>query len=1196
MVVATIKCVVVGDGAVGKTCLLISYTTNKFPSEYVPTVFDNYAVTVMTSEREQLAQQQLTPSRIGDEPYTLGLFDTAGQEDYDRLRPLSYPQTDVFLVCFSVTSPASFENVREKWFPEVHHHCPGVPCLIVGTQVDLREDTQVKDKLAKQRMAPVKREDGERMARELGAVKYVECSALTQYKLKDVFDEAIVAALEPPATRKEGERKKRGKCAITSTHPAFDFGTEVYDCGYRIVHDIGSILNWLLWETEYHPPFEPQQGKVNLVDTSHPNMPSQYDDQKKRPSPISIPPLPLPRPVQDPNTAQIKRGGQQQLNARDSSNSTQTESRSAGSTSLASPLEQDAPYLPRPQSQPNKSSISVKATFSNLMDQARVSPRRHSGRSHHSAASAQAQLEALDEKTSRGQIESRNEQRLFKMTGQLPPTPTIGTANKDDVYIRTEDLRAQCRAVSGDRQPASDEPTKSPKKKMFGSMQMFNPFSRTSNHSPTPIMPSKAAQVLGTSARKPNVVKVRPIKPSQPFRTPTKITRSDTSKSLPGKIVDPQGYARRHHSGSSRRNRTAGGRSSGKSSHQSPDVENAPPMPEVNASFESAPPPTPPAKDTPPECRPPMPPQSPLRRAPPSEDLRESYETFVDKNMKLHFPDFTLSPSPATIASPGNEGRSPAKFRPYTAQDYTKLIEGEPLQWPHANVDDWSGQQESKHSASLSARDSAVPQLSSPDRWSDEHRYNDGHSHRCSLIPPRFYSPSNRSVRLFAEGETPSKNSDVGRLLFSVPSKRNLLHLREDSNNGSIEMIFQGNANDIDPQSSTGQLLSTREQDMVSPQVRDNTRIATRAMQELHISDPYEPTSQKSGTSDLLLPDQSSSRLTDMLEGLSPRRAEFSGKFQPNCPSAVPSPLNKTPGSLVQSQSRSILVDAGSFGPRGPPHMPKSIDDHFFMTNEHLDVVGKTTWDLLEMFKQQQLAVLDTKHEELMGVVGKHGGEVKLQIDTANSKFDQASIQTANIQRNLDKLAMFINQDVMNALAEQNKKTTNMETELKELQKSVQALQTLLEQRFSEPKSASLQHSATGVFPASNSAQSPYPLPAHRSQSSLSGYYGNTADLSRDGQPPMAQMHDNRSVVPAQDGHNDPRAPYNNNYGQQWSARTGHSGRGNKEDRSTYSGTNPYLYANVGQFNNGYSGGYASYNFSPSPPEQHYAFNQGPAK
>jgi cell division control protein 42 len=135
------------------------------------------------------------PHRIGDEPYTLGLFDTAGQEDYDRLRPLSYPQTDVFLVCFSVTSPASFENVREKWFPEVHHHCPGVPCLIVGTQTDLREDQSVRDKLAKQKMTPVRKEDGERMAKELGAVKYVECSALTQYKLKDVFDEVCLSTL-----------------------------------------------------------------------------------------------------------------------------------------------------------------------------------------------------------------------------------------------------------------------------------------------------------------------------------------------------------------------------------------------------------------------------------------------------------------------------------------------------------------------------------------------------------------------------------------------------------------------------------------------------------------------------------------------------------------------------------------------------------------------------------------------------------------------------------------------------------------------------------------------------------------------------------------------------------------------------------------------------------------------------------------
>ncbi|KAJ3415874.1 Rho GTPase [Chytridiales sp. JEL 0842] len=188
----TIKCVVVGDGAVGKTCLLISYTTNKFPQEYVPTVFDNYAVTVM----------------IGSEPYTLGLFDTAGQEDYDRLRPLSYPQTDVFLVCFSVVSPSSFENVKEKWFPEVRHHCPGVPCIIVGTQVDLREDPATIEKIARNRQKPITSDQGERLARELGAVKYLECSALTQKGLKNVFDEAIIAALEPPPKSSGGKKCK----------------------------------------------------------------------------------------------------------------------------------------------------------------------------------------------------------------------------------------------------------------------------------------------------------------------------------------------------------------------------------------------------------------------------------------------------------------------------------------------------------------------------------------------------------------------------------------------------------------------------------------------------------------------------------------------------------------------------------------------------------------------------------------------------------------------------------------------------------------------------------------------------------------------------------------------------------------------------------------------------------------------------
>ena len=174
-----IKCVVVGDGAVGKTCLLISYTTNAFPGEYIPTVFDNYSANVM----------------VDGKPINLGLWDTAGQEDYDRLRPLSYPQTDVFLICFSVANPASFENVRNKWWPEIQQHVPGCPFILVGTKADLRNDTETMMRLKAKRQEPVSASQAQALARELGAFKYLECSALTQKGLKTVFDDSIRCAL-----------------------------------------------------------------------------------------------------------------------------------------------------------------------------------------------------------------------------------------------------------------------------------------------------------------------------------------------------------------------------------------------------------------------------------------------------------------------------------------------------------------------------------------------------------------------------------------------------------------------------------------------------------------------------------------------------------------------------------------------------------------------------------------------------------------------------------------------------------------------------------------------------------------------------------------------------------------------------------------------------------------------------------------
>lgn len=99
-------------------------------------------------------------------------------------RPLSYPQTDVFLVCFSLISPASYENVRAKWYPEVSHHCPNTPILLVGTKLDLRDDPETMKTLSEKRLAPISYAQGLQMAKEISAVKYLECSALTQKGLK----------------------------------------------------------------------------------------------------------------------------------------------------------------------------------------------------------------------------------------------------------------------------------------------------------------------------------------------------------------------------------------------------------------------------------------------------------------------------------------------------------------------------------------------------------------------------------------------------------------------------------------------------------------------------------------------------------------------------------------------------------------------------------------------------------------------------------------------------------------------------------------------------------------------------------------------------------------------------------------------------------------------------------------------------
>ncbi|KAH7409307.1 P-loop containing nucleoside triphosphate hydrolase protein [Cadophora sp. MPI-SDFR-AT-0126] len=170
------KIVVVGDGGCGKTCLLISYSQGYFPEKYVPTVFENY----ITYPTHQASGKTLE----------LALWDTAGQEEYDRLRPLSYPETDLLFVCFAIDCPNSLENVMDKWYPEVLHFCPYTPLVLVGLKSDLRTKRTCIDLLKTQGLTPVTQEQGMNVARKMGA-RYMECSSKEMTGVDEIFTEAI---------------------------------------------------------------------------------------------------------------------------------------------------------------------------------------------------------------------------------------------------------------------------------------------------------------------------------------------------------------------------------------------------------------------------------------------------------------------------------------------------------------------------------------------------------------------------------------------------------------------------------------------------------------------------------------------------------------------------------------------------------------------------------------------------------------------------------------------------------------------------------------------------------------------------------------------------------------------------------------------------------------------------------------------
>lgn len=163
---------VLGDGATGKTCMGIVLSTNTFPWDYIPTTFD----IVNINHRHKRTD------------YSFGFWDTAGGEDYDRLRPLGYPNTNVILIVFSLVAIESFQNVTNKWVPEVEHFMPNIPWILVGTKSDLRQDPERLAYLQEQNQrGPITNTEANDLVSRYNGAGYVEISSLQFLGLQDLL-------------------------------------------------------------------------------------------------------------------------------------------------------------------------------------------------------------------------------------------------------------------------------------------------------------------------------------------------------------------------------------------------------------------------------------------------------------------------------------------------------------------------------------------------------------------------------------------------------------------------------------------------------------------------------------------------------------------------------------------------------------------------------------------------------------------------------------------------------------------------------------------------------------------------------------------------------------------------------------------------------------------------------------------------
>ncbi|KAJ1144573.1 hypothetical protein NDU88_010871 [Pleurodeles waltl] len=197
--VETIKCVVVGDNAVGKTRLICARACNTTLTQYQ--LLSTHVPTVWAIDQYRVCQEVLERSRdvVDEVSVSLRLWDTFG--DHHKDRRFAYGRSDVVVLCFSIANPNSLKHVRTMWCSEIKHFCPRTPVILVGCQLDLRyADLDAVNRARRPLARQIKKGDilpperGREVAKELG-IPYYETSVFDQFGIKDVFDNAIRAAL-----------------------------------------------------------------------------------------------------------------------------------------------------------------------------------------------------------------------------------------------------------------------------------------------------------------------------------------------------------------------------------------------------------------------------------------------------------------------------------------------------------------------------------------------------------------------------------------------------------------------------------------------------------------------------------------------------------------------------------------------------------------------------------------------------------------------------------------------------------------------------------------------------------------------------------------------------------------------------------------------------------------------------------------